>query len=151
MAFTPLLTALGKPRDSLVGQLAELFFMLAAVSLSRVPSLTWAIGVWAASEGVLFLVSGWMLRRVTGYTVLDQFAGVTKPLLASLIMAAVVIKSGMALPAELGAVLRLTVLIPLGVATFTGAILLLDRKLVKSFLEFAQTAFHRQAKNPETL
>jgi PST family polysaccharide transporter len=150
MAFTPLLTALGKPKDSLMGQLAELLFMLAAVWWSRVPSLAWAIGVWAASEAVLFVVSGWMLRRVTAYTLLDQFAGVTKPLLASLIMAAVVMKSGMALPPELGTVLRLTVLIPLGVATFSGAILLLDRKLVKSFLEFVQTAFHRQAKNPET-
>jgi hypothetical protein len=98
---------------------------------------------------VLFLVSGWVLRRVTGYSVLDQFAGAIKPLLASLIMAAVVTEAGMTLPVEFGAVLRLTVLVPLGVAVFTAAIFLLDRKLVKDFLEFVQTAFERQAKNPE--
>jgi PST family polysaccharide transporter len=149
MAFTPLLTALGKPRDSLVGLIAELVFMLAAVWLSGVPSLAWAIGIWAASECVLFLVSGWVLRRVTGYSVLEQFDGVPKPLVASLLMAAVVMETSMTLPAELGPVLRLTMLIPLGVAIFTGAIFLLDRKLVKNFLEFVQAAFERQRKNAE--
>jgi hypothetical protein len=64
-------------------------------------------------------------------------------------MAAVVKETGMTLPAEFGPILRLTVLIPLGAVTFAGAILLLDRKVVKNFLEFVQTAFERQGKNPE--
>lgn len=149
MAFTPLLTALGKPRDSLVGSFAELVFMLAAVWLSGVPSLPWAIGIWAASECVLVLVSAWVLRRATGYSALEQFHGVLKPLLASLLMAAVVKETGMTLPAGFGPILRLTVLIPLGAVIFTGAILLLDRKLVKNFLEFVQTAFQRPGKTPE--
>jgi len=149
MAFTPLLTALGKPRDSLVGLLAELGFMLAAVWLSRVPSLPWAIGIWAASESMLFLVSGWVLRRATGYSVLEQFDGVLKPLLASLLMAAVVTESGTMLPVEFGPMLRLTLLVPLGVAIYTSTIFLLDRKLVKDFLEFAQAAFQGQGKSAE--
>ena len=149
MAFTPLLTALGRPRDSLAGLLAELVFMLAAVWLSGVPTLPWAIGIWGASECALFLVSGWVLRRVTGYSVFEQFDGVLKPLLASVLMAAVVTETGMTLPAEFGPILRLTLLIPLGAAIFTGAILLLDRKLVKDFLEFVQTAFERDGKNLE--
>jgi len=66
-----------------------------------------------------------------------------------LLMAAVVVETGTALPAEFGPVLRLTVLIPVGAAVFTGAIVLLDRKLVKNFLEFVHTAFERQRKNPE--
>jgi hypothetical protein len=114
-----------------------------------VPTLPWAIGIWAASESVLVLVSGWVLRRATGYSVFEQFDGVLKPLLASLLMAAAVMKAGTALPPEFGPVLRLTVLIPVGVAIYTGAIVLLDRKLVKNFLEFAQTAFERRGKNPE--
>jgi O-antigen/teichoic acid export membrane protein len=149
MAFTPLLTAVGKPRDSLVGLLAELVFMLAAVFLSGVPTLPWAIGIWAASEGVLVVVSAWVMRRATGYSVFDQFYGVLKPLLASLLMAAVVMETGTGLPAEFGPILRLTVLIPVGAAIFIGAIVLLDRKLVKNFLEFVQTAFERQTKKPE--
>ena len=149
MTFTPLLTAVGKPRDSLVGLLAELVFMLAAVFLSGVPTLPWAISIWAASECVLVVVSGWVMRRATGYNVFDQFYGVLEPLLASLLMAAVVIETGTALPAEFGPILRLAVLIPVGAAVFTGAIVLLDRKLVKNFLEFVQTAFERRGKNPE--
>ncbi|HEY2781539.1 MAG TPA: oligosaccharide flippase family protein [Steroidobacteraceae bacterium] len=149
MAFTPLLTALGKPRDPLVGLVAELVFMLTIVLLSKVPSLPWAIGIWAASEAVLFLVSGWVLRRATGYSVIEQFHGVPKPLFASLLMAAAVIETGMTLPVELGPILRLTVLIPLGMAVFTAAIFLLDRKLVKDFWEFVQAAFERRLKNTE--
>jgi O-antigen/teichoic acid export membrane protein len=149
MAFTPLLTALGKPRDSLVGSFAELAFMLGAVWLSRVPTLSWAIGIWAASECVLVVVSAWVLRRATGYSAFEQFHGVLKPLLASLLMAAVVKETGMMLPEEFGPILRLAVLIPLGAVIFSGAILLLDRKVVKSFLEFVQAAFERRAKNPE--
>jgi hypothetical protein len=41
------------------------------------------------------------------------------------------------------------VLVPLGAVMFTGAIFLLDRKVVKEFLEFTQAAFQRQRKNPE--
>jgi PST family polysaccharide transporter len=148
LAFTPLLTALGKPQDSLVGLLAELIFMLAAVWLSEVPTLAWGIGIWAASECALFLVSGWVLRRVTGYSVFEQFDGVSKPLLASVLMAAVVTETGMTLSADFGPILRLTVLIPLGAAIFIGTMLLLDRKLVKDFLAFVHTAFERQWKNP---
>jgi hypothetical protein len=114
-----------------------------------VPSLPWAIGIWAASETVLVLVSSWVLRRATGYSVVEQFHGVLKPLLASLAMAVVLKETGMRLPAEFGPILRLTVLIPLGALIFGGAIVLLDRKLVKNFLEFVQSAFERQRKNPE--
>jgi O-antigen/teichoic acid export membrane protein len=150
MAYTPLLTALGKPRDSLVGSFAELGFMLAAVWLSSVPSLSWAIGIWAASECVLVLVSSWVLRRATGYSVFEQFHGVLKPLLASLLMAAVVKETGMRLPGDFSPILRLTVLIPLGAAVFAAAIVLLDRKVVKNFLEFVQTAFERQENTDAT-
>jgi hypothetical protein len=97
---------------------------------------------------VLVLVSGWVLRRATGYSTFEQFHGVLKPLLASLLMAAVVKETGMTLPAEFGPILRLTVLIPIGAVIYTGAILLLDRKVVKSFLEFVQSAFERRGKNP---
>jgi polysaccharide transporter, PST family len=146
LIFMPLLTALGKPRDSLVGLLAELIFMIGAVWLSGVPSLPWAIGIWAASECVVGLVSGWVLRRATGYSVFEQFDGALNPFLASVLMAAVVIATGLKLPVEFGPILRLTVLVPVGAAIFTGAVFLLDRPLVKDFLEFVRTAFESRGK-----
>jgi hypothetical protein len=60
-----------------------------------------------------------------------------------------VMETGKGLPAEFGPILRLTVLIPVGAVVFIGAIVLLDRKLVKNFLEFVQTAFERRTKKPE--
>jgi hypothetical protein len=144
-----LLTALGKPRDSLVGLLAELIFMLGAVWLSGVPSLPWAIGIWTASECTSVLVSGWVLRRATGYTVFGQFDGVLNPLLASLLMAAVVIATRLQLSANIGAGLRLAVLIPLGTMVFASGIFLLDRQLVKDFLMFARIAFEGTSKKLE--
>jgi len=149
LVFTPLLTALGKPRDSLVGMFAELIFMLGAVWLSGVPSLSWAVGIWVASEFVVVLVSGWMLRRATGYSFFKQFDGVLNPLLASLVMAAVVIATRVQLTANIGAVLRLAVLLPLGAIVFAGAIFLLDRQLVKDFLMFARSAYQGTPKKLE--
>jgi hypothetical protein len=73
-----------------------------------------------------------------------------KPLVASLLMAVVVRQTGLILPVDFGAILRLCVLVPVGAATFIGAIFLLDRKLVKDFLVFVQAAFERQGKNAET-
>jgi hypothetical protein len=46
--------------------------------------------------------------------------------------------------------LRLTLLLPLGAMVFTSAIFLLDRRLVKEFLEFARTAFKGNRNTPET-
>jgi hypothetical protein len=90
-----------------------------------------------------------VLRRATGYSVIEQFGGVLKPLLASLLMAAAVIETRLQLPAELGPVLRLAVLLPLGATVFALAIFILDRRLVKDFLEFARTAFESKRNKPE--
>jgi len=100
---------------------------------------------------VLVLVSSWVLRRAAGYTVLEQFGGILNPFLASLLMAAVVIEARLQLSADFGPVLRLTVLLPLGAISFVGAILLLDRQLVKDFLGFVRTAFENRWKRPATL
>jgi O-antigen/teichoic acid export membrane protein len=144
LLFTPFLTALGRPRDSLVGLIAEWLFILCVTWTVGMRSLPWAIAIWVGGESVVVVVSSWVLRRVTGYTIFDQFNGVLKPLLAALLMAAAVIETRQQLLAGLGPVLRLIVLVPLGACIYAGAIFLLDRRLVKDFLEFAQSAFARK-------
>ncbi len=144
LVFTPLFTAIGKPRDPLVGLFTELLFMLGVAWTIGMPSLPWAIALWVASECVLMLVSSGMLRRATGYGFVEQFGGVLNPLLASLLMAVALIETRSQLSAALGPVLRLTVLLPLGAFIFAVAIFLLDRRLVKDFLVFARSAFERQ-------
>ena len=150
LLITPVLTALGRPRDPLVGLLAELSFMLGVTWWLGMSSLPWAVGIWVASECVLAQVSSWVLKGATGYTVVDQFRGVAKPLFASLMMAAAVIATRLQLPAGFGPILRLTVVLPLGAVIFAGAIFLLDRRLVGDFLEFVRSAFERRWKRTET-
>ncbi len=141
LVFTPLLTALGRPRDPLVGLLVELLFMLGVALSFGMPSLPWAIASWVASECVLLLVSSWVLRRATGYSISEQFGGIVNPLLASLLMAAAVIETRLQLSADWVPALRLSLLVPLGAMIYVFAIFLLDRRLVKDFLEFARAAF----------
>jgi O-antigen/teichoic acid export membrane protein len=144
LLFTPFLTALGKPRDSLVGLIAEWIFILCVTWIVGMRSLPWAIAVWVGGECVMVVVSSWMLRRVTGYTLVDQFNGILKPLLAVLLMAAALTETRLQLLSGLSPILRLIVLIPLGAGIYGGAIFLLDRRLVKDFLAFAQSAFARK-------
>jgi O-antigen/teichoic acid export membrane protein len=150
LLITPVLTALGRPRDPLVGLVAELFFMLGVTWSLGMASLPWAIAIWVASECVLAQVSSRVLKRATGYTFFDQFRGVLKPFFVSLVMAAVVIETRRRLPADFGPMLRLAVLIPLGAVVFAGAISLLDRQLVGDFLGFVRTALARKWKRTET-
>jgi O-antigen/teichoic acid export membrane protein len=150
LLITPVLTALGRPRDPLVGLVAELLFMLGVTWWLGMTSLPWAVAIWVASECVLAQVSSWMLKRATGYTFFDQFRGVLKPGFASLVMAAAVIETRLQLPAGFGPISRLAVLLPVGAIVFAGAIFLLDRRLVSDFLGFVRSAFEKKWKNAET-
>lgn len=150
LLITPVLTALGRPRDPLVGLLAELLFMLGVTWWLGMSSLPWAVAIWVASECVLAQASSWMLKRATGYSFFDQFRGVLKPAVASLVMAAAVIETRQQLPAGFGPISRLAVLLPLGAIVFAGAISLLDRRLVSDFLDFVRSAFERKWKHTGT-
>jgi len=150
LLITPVLTALGRPRDPLVGLVAELIFMLGVTWWLGMTSLPWAIAIWVASECVLAQVSSWMLKRATGYTFFDQFRGVLRPGFASLVMVAAVIETRLQLPAGFGPISRLAVLLPVGAIVFAGAISLLDRRLVSDFLGFVRSAFEKKWKNTET-
>jgi O-antigen/teichoic acid export membrane protein len=146
---TPVLTAVGRPRDPLVNILWKLVVMLVAVWLSRVPSLPWAIGIWVASECMGIPVAGWMLWRATKFTFIDQVRGVSLPLLASMTMAIALYVARYAIPAHFGPALRLMFLVPAGAAVFVGAIFVLDRSLVNEFLGFVCAAFEKKWPNAE--
>jgi O-antigen/teichoic acid export membrane protein len=150
LLITPVLTALGRPRDPLVGLAAELVFMLGLTAALGMGSLPAAIAIWVASECVLALVSTAVLRRATGYGVLEQSRGVLRPLLASLLMTAAVIETRLQLPPDWGPLLRLTVLLPVGAFVFTGAAAFLDRQLLGDFLDFVRAGFDRKWKRTET-
>jgi O-antigen/teichoic acid export membrane protein len=149
---TPVLTAVGRPRDPLVNILWKLVFMLVVVWVSRVPSLPWAIGIWVASECMGSPVGCWMLWRATKFTFIDQVRGVSLPFLASMTMAVALVVARHVIPAHFGPAhfgqaLRLMFLVPSGAAVFVGAMLVLDRSLLNEFLGFVCIAFEKKWPN----
>jgi PST family polysaccharide transporter len=138
---TPVLTAVGRPRDPLVGVAIELVFMLTMIGVFGLHSLMWATALWIVSECTQIPVTAWMLRRATGFDLVDQFGGVVTPLLASLTLACCVLAARRLLPADLGVEPRLAILIMVGAAAYLIALVLLNRRLVSTFLEFVRSAF----------
>jgi O-antigen/teichoic acid export membrane protein len=140
----PLLTAVGRPRDPLIGVGAELIFMLAALAIIGLPSLPWAVGIWIASECLPLPISAWVLRRATGLGRHSQFSGVKTPLLASLILAMSVLIARRFLPSDIAAEPRLALLVLAGAGAYVSAISILDRKLLLDFRSFARSAFEKE-------
>lgn len=139
----PLLTALGRPKDLLLSKAAELAFVVLALGITRVPSLSWAVGIWVGRELLALPITLRLLKRASGLGALEQLRGAWVPLTASLLMVAAVLLGRYLLPAGAGVVTRLVLLVPLGAVAFLGAVFALDRELVKSLLAFAQSALSR--------
>ena len=138
---TPVLTAVGRPRDPLIGVAVELVFMLTMIGVFGLHGLMWATALWIACECVQIPVSAWMLRRATGFGLVDQFGGAVTPLLASLALACSVLMVRRLLPPDLGVDPRLAILVLVGVATYLVALVLLNRRLVSTFVDFVRSAF----------
>ncbi len=136
---TPVLTAIGRPRDPLAGMCVELAFMLAMFLVFGIPSLAWAVGLWLASECSQIPISAWMLRRATGYGIVDQFAGTRVPLLAVTAMSVAVIGTRRVLPDGLAMAPKLACLVLVGATIYSAALLLLDRRLARRFLSFVHS------------
>lgn len=139
----PLLSALGRPKDLLLGKAAEFAFVLLAVAITRVPTLGWAVGIWIARELVGLPLNVWQLKGASGFGVVAQFRGAAMPLLAAISMALVVLAAKHGLPADTSALVRLAILVPVGVVAFVLASALLSRELLTTLLGFARSALRK--------
>jgi polysaccharide transporter, PST family len=145
----PLLTALGRPRDLLLSKSAELLFVLLALGISRVPTLTWALGIWMARELIALPLTITLLRRATGFGVVDQFRGALVPLGGALAMACVVWPLSAMLPAAWSSPTRLLLLVPAGAVTFVVTCRALGREVFQTLTELITTALARRAPPPD--
>jgi O-antigen/teichoic acid export membrane protein len=141
---TPLLTAVGRPRDALVGLTVQMFFMLGMMLLFGTPTISWAIGTWIGCEVIIVPVSGWMLWRAIGFTAADQFGVVLIPFTATALMLASLIASRYWFVHDLGLIARLSILMPLGVAVFCGSLFVLNRGLAIDAVNFGSSAIARK-------
>ncbi len=144
----PLLTALGRPKDLLIGRVVELTFVLVAVLASQLPSLGWAVGIWMLRELIGLPVNVRQLQRASGFAVLDQFRGAFVPLVSALVMALAVLSLRFVLPASWGAPLRLLALIPVGALSFGLLSFVLNRELFKTLLELGRAALRKAKPQP---
>jgi O-antigen/teichoic acid export membrane protein len=143
----PLLTALGRPRELLLSKSVELVFVLLALGITRVPSLTWALGIWIARELISLPVTLVLLKRATGLGALDQLRGAFVPLCSALAMACVVWPLAAALPEGWSSPVRLLVLVPAGALTFSATCLLLGRDVTRSLSGLVSAAIGRRAQS----
>jgi O-antigen/teichoic acid export membrane protein len=140
----PLLTALGRPKDLVIGKAFEFAFVLLSLSVTRVPSLGFAVGIWILREILALPINVAQLKRASGFGLVEQFKGALMPLLATAGMAGAVLSARLALPPSLGPLGTLAVLIPCGASAFLVAICTLDRSLVKTLLDVARAALSKR-------
>lgn len=140
----PLLTALGRPRDLLLSKACELAFVVVALAVTRVPSLGYAIGIWVGREVVALPITARLLQRAAGLGPLQQLRGALVPLAASVVMAAAVTLTRLALPNHVHGPALLAVLVPVGATAFIVSCYAFDRELVRSLLAFVRAALIRR-------
>lgn len=144
LLFTPVLTALGRPRDLLACQVAELVFVLLAIALTGVPSVPWAIGIWVAREAVGGTIQALLFRRASGLGWRAQFSGALVPLVCAVVMFAAVWAGREQLPPDWGPAARLAALAPLGACVYGACAFVLDRRRFVDLFGFIRSALQRR-------
>lgn len=146
---TTLLSAVGRPRDTLVAVALDLALTLGLTLTLGARSLPWAAGVWVARELAIAPVMALVVRRATGMPLGEQLRGTLAPLVAALAMAAAVCLLRAALPHGLGPTTRLSVLAAFGAAVFIAGAWLADRTAVGRAFTFFAAALRRARTTPE--
>jgi PST family polysaccharide transporter len=140
----PLLTAVGRPQDALIGLVAELILVAALLVFPGARSLTLAMAIWAAREALSFPLVAYLVKKGTGVGYLSQVAGARSALLSSL---AVVIAVGLVrrlVPIPGGPGLRLVVFASVGAAAYLGSAWAVDRRGVRAVSDFVLSAVRRR-------
>ena len=145
LLITPMLTAVGRPRDPLAGLAIELVVTLGLLLTVGPRSLPWAVGIWILREVTSAPVMVRLLARATGIGVIQQLRGMLAPLLASVAMAAVLYVTRRLLPGGLGAPARMAILAPLGALSFLAAAWSIDARAMRRLAEFAASVLGRTA------
>jgi O-antigen/teichoic acid export membrane protein len=142
--FAPVLTALGRPREVLVCQAAELAFVAGMIALWGLPSVAWAIGIWLGREAVGSALELWMVGRATRIGMRELLGSIWVPLVGALALFSTVWICRELLGDSLGTVARLALLAPAGALAYFACVALLERRLLVELLEFVRSAFRHR-------
>jgi O-antigen/teichoic acid export membrane protein len=140
----PLLTAVGRPRDNMIGVSVELLVVGALLAFPGARSLKWAMGIWAAREVISLPVVAYMVKQATGIGYKEQLGGAKLAFLSAALMVAAVAAVRHAVPATTSAVMRLSIFGPVAAATYLGAAWLLDRRAVLAVSDLVVSVARRR-------
>jgi O-antigen/teichoic acid export membrane protein len=136
----PMLTAVGRPRDTMVGIAVEMTVILVLMSAVGATTLPWAVAIWASRELATAPVMAALLQRATGIRIRTQLRGVLVPFLASAAMAAAVCATRRFIPAAFGPGARMALLVPAGAASFLSVACLIGRPSINRVVAFVSSA-----------
>ncbi len=142
LLVAPMLTAVGRPRDAMVGPAVELAVMLSLL-LTLKTSVSWAVGIRACREIVAAPVMAAVLERATGIRMTAQLEGMSVPLVASIAMGAAVLALRRLLPAGLAPEIALACLIPAGAVSFLVSAWVVGRPSLVRVAAFVTSAAAR--------
>lgn len=135
MYSVTLLRAVGKPAapaiEVVVQTLAAAVFMVVFGKYS----IMYAMGAWSARLLFSGPVDMWLTRKASGMPYLRQLRGAGAPFVASVVMACAVLALKTYVLASAPALVRVAPLAVVGAATYLATIALLNRDLIKQFME----------------
>ena len=143
--IAPMLTALGRPRDTWIGYGAHLVTVAIPLALFPSANLAWIMGIWILGEVVESPVAGFMLWSSTGYKATDQLGGIQSPLISVTIMAAAVLGARSLFPSSAAPWVNLSLLAPLGASVYCICLYATDKALFSRILRFGAAALKRES------
>jgi PST family polysaccharide transporter len=137
--FSPsMLTAIGKPSGPIWQCATELAYVTIGMLAIGRGSLNLAVAVWATRILFSIPVDVWMLKRWCGIGYNQQLRGVYVPALAASGMGLLALSLKGVLRPSLSPQLRILPIGLVGATSYVALLLLLDRQLVKQFLNFVR-------------
>jgi O-antigen/teichoic acid export membrane protein len=139
----PLLTAVGRPQDTLVGTGVELAVLLAAFGVIGVRSLPMAVGVWVARELLAVPATAYVLKSATGLGYREQVRGSLTALVGSAALWLSIVLLRHAMPPSASALERLAAFVPASAASFLAAVWIVNPRSVANARSFVVAAAAR--------
>jgi len=136
----PLLTAVGRPQDTMFATLAEMVTMFALVWLTGAKSPAMVLTIWAVRELVAVPVVAFVLKRAAAISYAEQFGATLPALVGSVAIVAVTSVGRRLLPIGGLAIVRLVGLVPPGAIAFLFLAYLVDRTAVERVFRFLGSA-----------
>lgn len=136
----PVLTAVGRPQDALIGTVVDLLVMMSLMWLWGAKTLPRAAAIWCCRELVPMLIMAYILKRVTGIRYGDQIRGTLPALAASGAMVIGTYLVRHAFLAHSAPLVRFAVLVPAGATIFVAIAWLVDRTSIINVVEFISAA-----------